>query len=145
LRGVYLLLVRVRSDAWVRVGALGRLRFRRGFYVYVGSAQNNLEKRIMRHKRKQKPLKWHIDYLTSNRFSEVLEAAAFPLPKPYECAMARELESMGAEPVKRFGSSDCACSSHLYRLNKSFESVVKKLVERFGVEANIISFGARRR
>jgi len=42
----------------------GRARFRQGVYFYVGTAQRNLSARLGRHSRKEKTLRWHIDYLS---------------------------------------------------------------------------------
>ncbi|RLG02180.1 MAG: GIY-YIG nuclease family protein, partial [Thaumarchaeota archaeon] len=77
MRGVYLLLLMVGRDLKIRIGSLGVVEFKRGYYVYVGSGQRYLEKRIQRHKKKIKRVKWHIDYLTTNSDVRVIEAAAY--------------------------------------------------------------------
>lgn len=125
----------------MRVGALGRLRFKPGYYVYVGSAQNNLEKRVRRHVRRSKPLRWHIDYLTSSRFFKVLGVVAFELPRRFECVIAGELASIGAEPVKGFGASDCACLTHLYRIISPFMEVAERLSAKLGVKPSLTVLG----
>ena len=48
------MIINVRKDIKERIGALGKINFKKGKYVYVGSAQNNLEKRIARHLSKDK-------------------------------------------------------------------------------------------
>jgi Uri superfamily endonuclease len=70
-KGIYILVVSVSKDINVNVGALGSVNFEKDLYAYVGSAQNNLEKRIERHLRKTKQKFWHIDYL-SQRFNFAL-------------------------------------------------------------------------
>ena len=62
-KGIYILVVSVSKDINVNVGALGSVNFEKDLYACVGSAQNNLEKRIERHLRKTKQKFWHIDYL----------------------------------------------------------------------------------
>jgi Uri superfamily endonuclease len=114
LNGIYALEIRLGQDTCVKVGALGEISFKKGCYVYVGSAQKNLEKRVQRHLRKEKKLFWHIDYLLDNKHGKITrvlfrQAAG----KTEECAVAQELERLGA-PVNGFGCSDCHCRSHLF-------------------------------
>lgn len=68
-----MLVIKVEKDMQVSVGALGKLAFKKGLYAYVGSAQNNLEKRVSRHLRKEKRMCWHIDYLLDNDRTRVVE------------------------------------------------------------------------
>ncbi len=95
------------------MGALGKLTFPAGLYAYVGSAQNNLEQRIARHQRKEKRLFWHIDYLLNNPASKILTILYKNSGKIEECKIA-ELLGKKAEPISKFGSSDCSCKSHLF-------------------------------
>lgn len=48
-KGIYNLLIKLDKDCRLKVGMLGTFRFPKGYYVYTGSAQNNMEKRIARH------------------------------------------------------------------------------------------------
>ena len=134
LRGVYLLLLMIERDLRIRVGSLGIIGFSRGHYIYVGSGQRGLKRRIQRHKRKVKKIKWHIDYLTANRYVKVMEAAAYNLPKRYECIFAGILEDMRFKPVKGFGSTDCRCISHLYEIDRDFSQIVNEISDRVRVE-----------
>ena len=124
----------VGRDLKIRVGSLGFVRFKRGYYVYVGSGQRYLEKRIQRHKKRVKKVKWHIDYLTTNSGVKVMEAAAYDLPKKYECILADMLRSMGFKPVKGFGSTDCKCVSHLYRIDVDFDRIVDEISDKVRVK-----------
>lgn len=54
MKGIYILLISITRDISVSVGALGNKDFHKGLYAYVGSAQNNLEKRVERHLRRSK-------------------------------------------------------------------------------------------
>lgn len=45
MKGTYCIIVNVKIDSQIKVGSLGKLKFAKGHYVYVGSALNNLEKR----------------------------------------------------------------------------------------------------
>lgn len=113
LKGVYVLIIRVEKPIRVEVGGLGELTFNPGMYAYVGSAQNGLEPRVARHKKKVKPLFWHIDYLLNNAEANVTDVYFKPAAKTEECRIACFLNSK-ATPINGFGCSDCACYSHLF-------------------------------
>ncbi len=113
MRGVYVLLIYVSNDTYLNVGALGHLLFRRGFYAYVGSAQNGLGKRLKRYFQGVKKKFWHIDYLISSKAVSLVGAFYKDAGKDEECKSARELGRVGFY-VKGFGCSDCSCESHLF-------------------------------
>ncbi len=113
LCGVYVLVLCV-PPCKVRIGALGDLAFE-GCYAYVGSAQGGLEFRLRRHLRKHKKKRWHIDYLTDVGKVEgifVKVGAA----KEEECITAGIMSDVFVG-VQRFGSSDCQCVSHLFKID----------------------------
>lgn len=114
-KGIYALIIQLTQDATIIVGALGATPFKKGIYVYVGSAQTNLEQRVKRHLRKDKRLHWHIDYLLSNPAAKVTNVLYLQGDKPAECKTAVEVRKQG-EPVRGFGCSDCHCISHLFRV-----------------------------
>lgn len=113
MKGVYVLIINVKKDTLVTVGALGEISFTRGLYAYVGSAQSNLEPRIKRHLKKKKPLFWHIDYLLDSGAAEILKVFAKEADRTEECTIARMLKG---EAIEGFGSSDCNCISHLVHI-----------------------------
>lgn len=115
MKGIYILLISVTKDTSISIGALGRKDFQEGLYAYVGSAQSNLEKRVERHLRRVKRRFWHIDYLLSNRQAEVLKVFYKKTGRLEECRVAERLSEI-ATPISGFGSSDCACKSHLFRI-----------------------------
>jgi len=116
MKGIYILLISIADDISVRVGALGDKSFQKGLYVYVGSAQNSLEKRVERHLRKVKRKFWHIDYLLCNRSAEVVKVFYKEARRLEECRVAERLCET-ASPIRRFGSSDCSCEGHLFRID----------------------------
>jgi Uri superfamily endonuclease len=120
MKGVYCLQICVRKNTRVKTGALGILRFPAGRYLYVGSAQNNLEKRLQRHLSKRKRIHWHIDYLLAGRNAKVERAFYREAEKDQECKTAVML-SRTEGAVEGFGSSDCKCVSHLFRLRPRTE------------------------
>ncbi len=114
----YQLHILIREPITIRVGALGPRHFPAGDYIYTGSAKRNLEARIARHLRKDKPRRWHIDYLTSHADVRVIEVAR---SSRAECEWHQSLR--GHIVVPGFGASDCraGCGAHLYRLESSQE------------------------
>ena len=113
VKGAYVLIISVSKYIRVKVGALGSLNFEKGVYAYIGSAQNNLEKRIKRHLKKSKRKFWHIDYLLENEFVDVVKVLYKEAERSEECRIARKLSEISI-PVVDFGCSDCACVSHLF-------------------------------
>jgi Uri superfamily endonuclease len=111
---LYVLILRVDSPASVRIGALGRVDLRPGYYAYCGSARRSLSSRISRHVARRKKLRWHIDYLTCRRNISVESARIFPGDVMTECELNSVVrEFPGALPIPGFGCSDCKCVSHL--------------------------------
>jgi len=115
MKGIYVLLISVDQTIRVSIGALGQKSFQKGFYAYVGSAQNNLEKRIERHLRRKKHKFWHIDYLLSSRHARIVAVLYKETGKLGECRIASKLCHENA-PVYGFGSSDCRCKTHLFHI-----------------------------
>jgi sugar fermentation stimulation protein A len=117
-RGSYLITLQLAEPATVTVGALGTIDFQAGWYAYAGSAQRFLSARMARHLRKKgKTRHWHLDYLTP--YASSLEAWPVASEKNLECELANALRSIGGREVPCFGSSDCGCSSHLFRLGSA--------------------------
>ena len=109
--GVYVLIVKVLEECEIEVGSLGRIEFEEGYYAYVGRAMAGLQKRIERHLRRPRRVRWHIDWLTSNPIVKPLCAIFGETQNP---RLEDELaEVLSGEPIPRFGSSDARASSHL--------------------------------
>lgn len=119
-KGVYLLELQLRNPTNIYLNRFGDLKFPAGFYYYSGSAMKNLKHRVNRHLATDKKIKWHIDYLTSNKNFE--KESVFLLKadkKEMECDFVQQFEAhINAEhKFKKFGSSDCrTCKSHLLYL-----------------------------
>jgi Uri superfamily endonuclease len=104
------------KDVVIRVGALGDKYFKKGMYAYVGSAQRGLESRVSRHLIQAKRRKfWHVDYLLNHDSVEVVDVLHKVANKPEECKIGEKLEERGVA-VRKIGSSDCTCTSHLFRI-----------------------------
>ncbi len=115
MKGVYILVLNISKNLQAKIGFLGKIKFDKGNYVYVGSAQNNLEKRIARHTLKNKKKFWHIDYLLDSEFTKVINVFYKKSRKIEECKIADKLGKTEIL-IPNFGCSDCNCKSHLFRI-----------------------------
>ncbi len=110
MKGCYCLIIEVNKNQYLKIGKKLKIDFKKGYYVYVGSAMNNLESRVKRHLSKTKKLHWHVDYLLKN--NEITEVI-YNLDKKVECDISQKLAKNNTF-IKDFGCSDCDCESHLY-------------------------------
>ena len=121
--GVYCLCIGNHRHQRLRVGALGEIEFPPAKYVYVGSALNGLKPRVLRHIRvslgRHPVVHWHIDYLLQAPGVEVEAVYFLETRDRLECWLSSQVSQHGVA-VPGFGSSDCRCGSHLYRV-KGFE------------------------
>jgi sugar fermentation stimulation protein A len=111
-RGSYLVLLHLSRTRVLQIGRLGRVRFPKGFYLYVGSAMANLSKRVERHRRLHKRVHWHIDRLRPH--ARFVEALPIRSSDRLECELARAVEGIASWSIPGFGCSDCRCGSHLF-------------------------------
>lgn len=123
-KGVYLLFISAKGRAWV--GRLGEIAFD-GTYVYVGSARGPSGiKRLQRHYEVARGLRrggrWHIDYLLA--MGRVEAALFIETSEAAECLLAERVGEVAPLTVPGFGSSDCRCSGHLFRLEGDRQKVV---------------------
>ncbi len=128
MKGIYFLLAKLEKNTDISVGALGEIEFESATYIYVGSAQNSLEGRVMRHLSEDKCKHWHIDHLLDE--AEIEEVLAYEKGADEECNSA---EKLGKEfqKIDDFGCSDCSCETHLFyskcETNKVVDSIRKKI------------------
>ncbi|MGD0396958.1 MAG: GIY-YIG nuclease family protein [Nitrososphaerales archaeon] len=132
-RGTYVLVLQLIRHRTMRVGSLGRIRFARGCYAYVGSARWGMKSRVARHLARKKKQRWHIDWLTTQP-AVVPIAVASTMLTGLECRLAAVLSSRADIRVDGFGCSDCECESHLSHFS-SFDDLLLALenLKRYGV------------
>ncbi|AIF70010.1 hypothetical protein PAP_08110 [Palaeococcus pacificus DY20341] len=102
MKGSYFLVIWLERDKLVQTKKKS-FKLNRGYYVYVGSAMNSLEKRVARHFRKDKKLHWHVDFLLKE--AELLEAYLIPSEERLEEKLSRDVAKFGDE-IEGFGASD---------------------------------------
>ena len=134
--GTYIIILKVDTVKKIEIGKIGEFTFRKGYYIYIGSAHGpgGIKARIKRHLKKNKAKHWHIDYLRN--IASVVAVLVSYSKKKKECEWASRLSSSPSlsTPVNGFGSSDCSCPSHLfYSENLSdiglFKNIIKDNVE----------------
>ena len=127
----YVLILKNMEESNIHVGRLGSVFFKRGLFLYIGSAKKALEKRISRHLAKDKKLFWHIDYILNSRNASILEV--WTKEADQECETACKIDNFPGTMVVRkgIGSSDCSCSTHFYFFGGDLEEI-RNLLERNG-------------
>ncbi len=110
--GLYIAIFHLADCQTIQVGQFGKFDFPAGFWLYVGSAQRNLQARLDRHGRRDKLLRWHVDYLSTR--AKMLGAIVIAEGKKMECQIAAKLSRRLDRPIPRFGASDCKCDGHLF-------------------------------
>ncbi|MGR8920418.1 MAG: GIY-YIG nuclease family protein [Gammaproteobacteria bacterium] len=113
--GTYVLVLACSRAGTVAVGRAGTLALAPGSYLYVGSAfgPGGVAARVGRHARINDRRHWHIDYLRPHLDLE--EAWYSHDAERHEHAWAAIMPALGGIEVPGVGSSDCACSTHLFR------------------------------
>jgi endonuclease-3 len=121
MKGSYILVIYILEEVYINIGSLGKLKFNRGFYFYIGSAMGNygsstLVNRVKRHLQPttDKKTHWHIDYLLKQRKGIITQLYLIPSQQRLECIISKDLKNITEGYIKAFGSSDCNCQSHLF-------------------------------
>lgn len=125
-KGTYCLIINKKKNSEAKIGAMGPINFKKGYYIYIGSAMNSLIPRIKRHLSENKKIHWHIDYLLEEK-STIIEEVIFNISEnKIECELANLISKKGIE-IDEFGCSDCECNSHLiyFKNNKDCLKSVK--------------------
>jgi sugar fermentation stimulation protein A len=130
--GLYVLILRLKRRARIRIGALGTHTLEPGYYLYVGSARRNLQQRLSRHMAKKKTVRWHIDHLTVLPAVDRMSAVSVRQGAS-ECSLNRRIGMLPdmTTSIPGFGASDCAsgCPAHLWysktaAVNRSLAAVL---------------------
>ncbi|MDY9923563.1 GIY-YIG nuclease family protein [Methanobacterium sp.] len=126
LKGTYCLLINLNKNQSIEIGKKGEIQFKKGCYVYVGSALNSLEGRIKRHLRQNKKMHWHVDYLLDSPHTQVTEVFYSDDGVKHECELAVQVALKRAE-IKGFGCSDCKCQAHLFYFQNESQATLNCL------------------
>ncbi|ABS60668.1 MULTISPECIES: GIY-YIG nuclease family protein [Fervidobacterium] len=120
MKGSYILVLELSEDRKIYKWDL-----KRGLYVYVGSAMNNMEKRIQRHLSSKKKFHWHIDYLLEH--ATVKYIFMISSNKKIEEEISKQFSKEFSGP-KGFGSTDLDVETNLYYID-DFEKFMRLVSE----------------
>ena len=116
LPGTYTLILFSAIRKPVKIGKLGILSVKPGFYAYIGSAfgPGGLQARLTHHLSHSGREHWHIDYL-----SPILNVCEIwhtndPVRREHHWAQVHAQTRAAVLLLPDFGSSDCRCRSHLF-------------------------------
>jgi len=114
--GAYALILFCPRDKLVQIGKLGPLELRRGFYVYVGSAQGpgGVRARVAHHQKVSQRPHWHIDYLRLHARLDRIWYSHDKVRREHQWARFIHALRGASVPMAGFGSSDCKCKTHLF-------------------------------
>ncbi|WP_048148481.1 GIY-YIG nuclease family protein [Palaeococcus ferrophilus] len=129
MKGSYILVIRLPRGGSIKTKGRS-FELGGGYYVYVGSAMNSLEKRVERHFRKDKKLHWHIDFLLAE--AELLGAYLIPSEERLEERISLEVGKYG-EPVPDFGAGDVSVSTNLYSFEEAPWRTLERMLDRLGL------------
>ncbi len=119
LKGTYTLVMVCKEPFRVKIGRIAHVRIGKGFLLYTGSALGrggvSLERRIERHYRKGKKVKWHVDFLTVRPEISIKKTVCLKSLKRFECRINKLIisELMGKPVILHAGATDCKCDGHL--------------------------------
>ena len=147
-KGCYILFIRFKKEILIKIGALGTHQILKGVYAYVGSAKGpgGLEARVGRHFKKNKRVKWHIDYLTVRPECFLEGVVMIESETLKERELVELLENIGGtHTIKGFGNSDdkSTVSHLLYFGNIGLEEICKGLKKHIKEKMTIINFTKR--
>ncbi len=148
-KGIYALIMKYNGPRKnLRVGSGIVLELEQSMvYVYIGSAQGagGIKARISRHLRKEKRLKWHIDYLTSLKETSILYIVySCTRDSSAESRLVNTCSSILSGGPNGFGASDDPKNrTHLFLLKpvsgQDYVDILKYCFRIIGFEPDAIS------
>jgi Uri superfamily endonuclease len=114
--GAYALILFCSEKGMIRIGKLGGIELRPGFYVYVGSAlgPGGVRARVAHHQKVSPRPHWHIDYLRPHTRLVRVGYCLGPIRREHQWARFFSSLPGVSVPLAGFGSSDCHCPAHLF-------------------------------
>ena len=130
-KGSYMLVMKLDEDKIIPVGKKPAAEFPKGFYCYVGSAMNSIEKRLCRHQSMEKKRHWHIDWFLDH--ADIVDIKSIESNSKLECDISCDVAGIADDtPVKGFGNSDCkSCRAHLHHFKKDPSKELDKVAEKW--------------
>ena len=115
-KGTYALIFQANQEFVCRVGRRGNFEGFPGSYVYVGSAfgPGGVQARIIHHLKLSPKPHWHLDYIRPYMQPIAVCYSYSSVRQEHRWATVVSNIAESQNPMHKFGSSDCACSSHLF-------------------------------
>ena len=140
--GTYTLILSSTVKKPVKIGKLGTLFLKPGFYVYIGSAfgPGGLKARISHHLKNSSRPHWHIDYVGPTLRLYQIWYTYDLTRREHQWADVHAGTRGASIPLPGFGSSDCGCPSHLffYQSPPSGNRFRRKIKSRIGDHAKFL-------
>ena len=131
--GTYCLVCYCSTSSKITIGKLGKYKINPGYYCYIGSAfgQGGLKSRVKRHLRIDKRYHWHFDYLRQSLIPVEIWYSTDKIKREHQWANLVLEDKLSTIPIKKFGSSDCDCISHLfyYERKPKFQNFVNNIIK----------------
>ncbi|MDT7864584.1 MAG: GIY-YIG nuclease family protein [Thermoproteota archaeon] len=125
LKGSYILIIKIKKKFKTKIGKIGDIDFKKGYYLYIGSSKKTYKSRILRYLSKIKRKHWHIDYLITNKNAIII--GFILLLNKNECDISKIFYNNKFKYVSKFGCSDCKCRSHLFYIGRNLKSLVTNI------------------
>lgn len=129
----YVLVIYLLSDVEITIRG-NKVLLNKGVYLYVGSCKGSggIWPRIIRHLESSKKTRWHIDQLTTNKFSRIIGVFVIKgNDVDYESLLSNEFSKI-FRYIPRFGSSDkLSDPSHLFICNHIIDKCLDNVVKVF--------------
>jgi len=127
-RGSYIMLFFIEQDQIIDMGDYGKRLFQAGYYAFVAYEDNDLKKRIERHKRRRKRCNNQRDFLRTNSKIDMI----WPIRASENdcCRINRAVKKLADDVIENFDSLFCSCDSHLHffrenpRLKREFQEMI---------------------
>ena len=115
-KGTYALILFLENNQNIQIGKLGRFKFPKGYYIYVGSAfgPGGLNARLTHHFKPAVKPHWHIDYIKKKAVITNIRIDESGIRLEHQWASILQERKDATIPVPKFGASDCKCASHLF-------------------------------
>lgn len=120
-KGTYALILQANKGFACKVGKHNVIEGNAGSYVYVGSAfgPGGVHARIIHHLKMSSKPHWHLDYIRPY-IQPVAVCFCYSSTRQEHRWATMVSKIVGAQfPMHKFGSTDCACPSHLFYFEKA--------------------------
>mgnify|MGYP006290513673 FL=1 len=113
IMGTYTLVLKNNKEFKKKIGSLGKILFKKGYYTYTGSVTENNFSRTERHRNicngEKDTEHWHIDYILQSPTISIIDI--FKTNKDKECEINNDIKFTEFNTI---GASDCTnCESHV--------------------------------